>query len=105
MMEHCPNCGREVADYEHICPSCGVALDGDNKEGFIGFLFGGLLALFLPLISLILIFVIRKEKRHTARFMLVIAIVSIVFRLLLMLLMWSVFIQLLIGIFGSAGYL
>ena len=73
---YCSNCGAEIAKEAYVCPKCGVLVKENNNvedKPNIGF---NILALFIPLVGLILYFSWRNTTPNRAKSILTFALIG-----------------------------
>ncbi len=101
-MPYCPNCGATVTDDQQKCESCGTRLiEKEKKEGFFGFLFFGIIALFIPILGYILAALMKISRPKTRKFTLIVSTVGLLLWLALILIIVYIGLDLLIQILGG----
>jgi len=99
-MNYCPHCGASVQDDQKICIECGKKIDKETKkEGFFGYIFSLIVAIFLPILGLIIYTAIRRKRPRTGKFLLVTSIISLILWILTILFFIWFGLSILIGIF------
>ncbi|HPJ24482.1 MAG TPA: hypothetical protein PK113_06170 [Bacillota bacterium] len=72
-----------------------------THEGFFGFIFAGIIAIFMPLLGIVLALLMRNSRPHTSKFTMVLSIMSLVVWILIIALFWTIFWGILVGIFSG----
>lgn len=101
MLVHCPHCGAELDSRENYCNVCGKELQEQRKrEGILGYLILGFIALFPPL-GFFEWILFRHTRPKTSKFVLILSFIATIFWVLLMLLLVVIGVGILEGIFDS----